>query len=335
MKHNPSARLLLVACYTFLLSCNNLSSYGQHILKLEKEIALPGVQGRIDHVDVNVRDHIAYVAALGNNTVEVVDLKKGIVLYSIKGLSEPQGIAYIPKHNEIFVANGGTGECDFYNAATFQKTGSVKYNNDADDVRYDAATDQIYVGYGSGGIGIIDAATHKQIADIKLPVHPESFQPDVKEGRIWVNLPDAGSIGVIDIKQAKLINQWKRFLPRFNFPMAYDAAQHRIMVGYRLPATLKVLDSRTGKEIFSSGMVGDADDLYWDDKSKQIFISGGGGSIDIFRQISGNKYTQVASIKTRSGARTSLFVPELRLFLLAARKSNGLPASLMIYHLSY
>jgi hypothetical protein len=114
--------------------------------------------------------------------------------------------------------------------------------------------------------------------------------------------------------------------------MAYDAAQHRIMVGFRIPATLKVLDSHTGKELFSSGMVGDVDDFYWDEKTKQILISGGGGSVNIFKQ-SGDSYKQVADIKTRSGARTSLFVPELRLFLLAARENNNQPASLMIYQL--
>ncbi len=324
---------ILFACCILLMSCKSQPGFGQELLKLEKEIALPSVKGRIDHIDINVKDQIAYVAALGNNTVEVVDLKKRLVLHSITGLSEPQGVAYIANHHEIFIANGGTGECIFYNALTFQKTGSIKYNNDADDVRYDEVTDRIYVGYGGGGIGIIDAATHKPVADIKLPAHPESFQLDTKEGKLWVNLPGSGSIGVVDIKDGKLIDQWKRLLPRSNFPMAYDAVQHRIMVGFRIPATLKVLDSRTGKELFSSGMVGDVDDFYWDEKTKQILISGGGGSVNIFKQ-TGETYKQVADIKTRNGARTSLFVPELRLFLLAARENNNQPASLLVYRLA-
>ncbi len=320
-------------CVAFLISCSTPPSFGQGSLKLEKEITLPGVKGRIDHIDIDVEGQIAYVAALGNNTVEVVDLKKGVFLHSVTGLSEPQGVAYISKHHELFVANGGTGECLFYNTVTFQKTGSIKYDDDADDVRYDELTDKIYVGYGGGGIGIIDAATHKQRVNIKLPAHPESFQLDSKDGKIWVNLPGAGSIGVIDIKQGKLIDQWKRVLPRSNFPMAYDAAQHRVMVGFRIPATLKVLDSRSGKELFSSVMVGDVDDFYWDDKTKQILVSGGDGSVNIFRQ-TGATYKQLADIKTRNGARTSLFIPELRLFLLAARASGDRPAALLIYRLT-
>jgi DNA-binding beta-propeller fold protein YncE len=316
------------------LSCKGQINPGSQYLKLDKEISLSGVKGRIDHIDINLKDQIAYIAALGNNSLEIVDLKKGAVISSIKNLDEPQGVAYISAHNEIFVANGGTGECGFYNAITLKKVAVIKFSDDADDVRYDAASDKVFVGYGSGGIGIIDAATHKMISDIQLPAHPESFQLDTKEGKVWINLPGASMIGVADIKQAKLTDKWKRLLPRSNFPMAYDAAAHRIIAGFRFPATLKVLDSHTGKEIFSSSMVSDADDLYWDEKARQIFISGGGGSINIFKQTGSNTYKLVADIKTPDGARTSLLVPQLQLFLLATRANGSTPAKLQVYKLT-
>jgi YVTN family beta-propeller protein len=124
--------------FCLVQSCHGQTANGKQLLTLEKEIALPDVKGRIDHMDINLKDQIVYVAALGNNTVEVVDLKSGKVISSIKGLDEPQGVAYISKHQEIFIANGGTGECDFYNAVTYKKTGGIKLSDDADDVRYDA-----------------------------------------------------------------------------------------------------------------------------------------------------------------------------------------------------
>jgi DNA-binding beta-propeller fold protein YncE len=322
---------ILIPLTTVITSSNQLKSYGQNALKLEKEIPLQGIKGRIDHMDIDLKDQIIYLAALGNNTVEAVDLKTGKVLRSIIGLSEPQGVAYIPKHHELFVANGGTGECNFYNTTNWQKTASLKYDDDADDVRYDAGSDRIYVGYGSGGIGVIDAAMHKKVANITLPAHPESFQLDAKEGKIWINLPGSGMIGIADLKTNKLIAQWKKLFPRANFPMAYDSVQHRVMVGYRIPATLKIFDSGNGKEIFSSGMVGDVDDFYWDEATKQILISGGGGSIDIFKQTGTTAYKRVTNIKTRNGARTSLWVPELRLFLIAARTADDNPAALLVY----
>jgi DNA-binding beta-propeller fold protein YncE len=266
--------------------------------------------------------------------LEVVDLKNGKVTGSIRGLDEPQGVVYIEKHQEVLIANGGTGECGFYNALTLKKTGSIKLADDADDVRYDAETDRIYVGYGSGGIAIIDAANHKQVGDIALPAHPESFQPDAKANKLWVNLPGSGMVGIVDLKQLKLTAKWSKLLPRANFPMAYDKAQHRIIVGYRAPAKLIVYDSETGKELFSAPMVGDVDDLYWDAKNKSIYISGGGGAVNIFKQTSDTTYQKIADIKTRNGARTSLLVPEWGLFLIAARADGDQPAALLVYKTS-
>ena len=328
----PFTILLILFCTLLFCCCNDGNTYGQSALKLEKEIGMPNVKGRIDHLDIDLKNQLIFVAALGNNSVEVVDLKAGKALHSITGLDEPQGVAYIPKHHELFVANGGTGECVFYNTSNWGKIASVKYNDDADDVRYDENADLIYVGYGSGGIGIIDAATHRKVADIPLPAHPESFQLDAGAGKLWVNLPGSGEVAVVNISTRKLEAQWKRFLPRANFPMAYDKQHQRLMIGYRIPPTLKVLDSRTGKELFSSKMAGDADDFYWDEQTNQLLISGGSGSVNIFKR-DDNSYKQVANIKTRSGARTSLWVPQLRLFILAARATGGQPATLMIYRL--
>lgn len=328
-KH-PLLTLLLAGLVNFT-ACQAQDESGKQLLKLEKEISLPNVKGRIDHIDVNVKDQIAYVAALGNNTLEVIDLKSSKVTGSISGLSEPQGVAYVPKHQELLIANGGTGECSFYNAVTLKKTSSIKLADDADDVRYNEADDKIYVGYGSGGIAIIDAAAHKQVGDIKLPAHPESFQLDTNTDKLWVNLPGSGSIGIADLRQLKLTSKWSKLLPRANFPMAYDEVQHRIIVGYRIPAKLIIYDSETGKEIFSAAMVGDVDDLYWDARNKSVYISGGGGAVDIFKQTDNSTYSQIAHIKTRDGARTSLLVPELGLLLIAARESGDQKAALLVY----
>ncbi|MDP9076506.1 MAG: YncE family protein [Bacteroidota bacterium] len=333
LKATYNTLTLLIAGLISFTGCQAQES-GKQLLTLQKEIALPGVKGRIDHIDINIKDQIVYVAALGNNTLEIVDLKSGRVTGSIKGLDEPQGVAYTEKHQEIFIANGGTGECGFYNALSLKKTGSIKLADDADDVRYDAQADKIYVGYGSGGIAIIDAGSHKQVGDIPLTAHPESFQLDAKANKLWVNVPGSGMIGVANLKTLKQTARWSKLLPRANFPMAYDGAQHRIIVGYRLPAKLIVYDSETGKELFSAPMVGDVDDLYWDAKTKQVFISGGGGAVNVFKQTGITTYQKIADIKTRNGARTSLLIPELGLLLIAARADGDQLAALLVYKIN-
>ncbi|GAC1449311.1 MAG: hypothetical protein NVSMB7_11310 [Chitinophagaceae bacterium] len=294
---------------------------------------MPDVKGRIDHMDINLKDQVVYVAALGNNTVEVVDLRKGKVIHSIKNLDEPQGVSYIPEHQEIFVANGGNGDCYFYNAHSFEKVATIHLSSDADDVRYDSAERKIYVGYGAGGIAIIDADSHQQTGDIKLPGHPESFQIDKKLHLLFVNVPDARMVGTIDLTQLKLIKKWVRNSPTANFPMALDTTRHRLFIGYRHPSKLIVMDGKTGQEITANTMVGDADDLYYDSGTASLFISGGNGYISIFRQEGTAIYKQIANISTSNGARTSLFVPELKLFMVAARAVSGKIANLLVYQI--
>ena len=291
---------------------------------------MPKVRGRIDHMDVDLKNKILFVAALGNNTVEVIDLSTGKAIHSIDGLHEPQGLGYVSQTNELLVANGGNGDCYFFNTSNFQKTATVHLGGDADDVRYDSVDHTLYVGYGEGGVAIIDALSHKLIGDIALPAHPEGFQLDKELNRIIVNVPDKNGIAILDARQRTTTNIWKRNSPNANFPMAIDAIHHRVFVGYRHPATLAIVDIQTGKEVTSIKMVSDADDVYFDQRTDRIYVSGGGGFINIF-QLKNDSITQVANIPTRDGARTSLLVPALNTFILAARAQGVNAAQIMVY----
>lgn len=300
-------------------------------LVLEKNITMPGVRGRIDHLDVDLKHQILYVAALGNNSVEVIDLKQGKLIHSIGDLDEPQGIGYVPQHEEVFVANGGNGDGYFYNARTYQKIATVHLGSDADDVRYDSAARLVYVGYGSGGIAVINADNHKVVSNIKLPAHPESFQLDRGLGKIFVNLPDAGMLGIIKLSTATLETKWMTKDLSANFPMALDELNHQVFIGFRKPASLIVMDGKTEMQIHSFPMVGDCDDLYFDAATRKIIASGGQGAISIFTRAESGQFKQTGKIRTRNGARTSLLIPTMRLFVVAARAEPPNEAEIIIF----
>ena len=173
------------------------------LLLLKQTIPLPGVQGRIDHLDVDIRGQRLFVCALGNNTVEVVDLNKGQRVHTISGLGAPQGVAFVPERNRLLVANDKGGVCNIYDADSFQLIGKVDFADDADNVRYDNASKRIYVGFASGGIGIINVVDGKQVGSIKLAGHPEAFELEKQGHRIFVNVPNARHVAVIDRDKAK------------------------------------------------------------------------------------------------------------------------------------
>jgi len=288
-------------------------------LTLVKTIPLPEVRGRIDHFALDPKGERLFVAALGNDSVEVINLASGKRATSIAGCSEPQGLAFVPDENRLVIANGGKGEVEIIDASSLAPFRTLTGMPDADNVRYDEKTDLIYVGYGSGALAVIRATTGEKVGDIKLAGHPESFQLEQNGKRIFVNVPDAGHIAVLDRETQKVLATWPMSKFHANFPMALDETNHRLFVGCRHPARLVVLDTDSGKQAADSEISGDTDDLFYDAKQRKIFVSCGAGFIDVIDQVSADSYKLHARIPTETGARTSFFSPNRGELFLAVR----------------
>src|SRR5947208_3696323 len=300
-------------------------------LKLSQTIPLPGVEGRIDHMSVDVKGQRLFVAALGNNTVEVVDLAQGKRSRSITGLKEPQGIVYISALDQVVVANGADGTVRTFDARSFTTISSLVLGDDADNVRYDSTAGRIVVGYGDGALGIIDPKTHKVISSIKLSGHPESFQLEKSRQRIYVNVPNANHIAVVDTAKLAVITTWRVGQFRANFPMALDEAHHRLFAGTRNPARLVVVDPEAGKQITALTISGDTDDVFFDQANRRVYVSAGEGYSHIFRQLDADRYQPISKVVTAAGARTSLFVPELRKVFVAVPHRGSQESAIRVY----
>src|SRR5438309_11208729 len=211
--------LLWSAALLAFCSCITAAHAENRELQLKQTTALPGVEGRIDHFAFDAAGERLFVCALGNNTVEVVDLRKGVRVHSITGFGAPQGIAYIPELNRIFVANDKGGICKIYDGKSFEAVGELDFKDDADNVRYDDATKKVYVGFGSGGIAVVNAPDDKQIGSIKLSAHPEAFELEKNGRRIFVNVPNSRYVAVIDRDKGEVIARWQTDLAFGSFPM--------------------------------------------------------------------------------------------------------------------
>ncbi len=323
---NKLSPLLLIVLIT-LTAVAKESKY----IKLAEKIPLPNVKGRIDHLAIDLKNKRLFAAALGNNTVEVIDLNIGRKVHTIKGLNEPQGVIYIPQDNIIYISNGGSGECSIFDVNSFKLINSIKLGDDADNMRYDPNANLIYVGYGNGAIGIIDGAARKQINDIMLPGHPEAFELEKNSSKIFVNIPATRQIAVID-RQNLVV---ERFIDikdaRENFPMALDETNHRLFVGCRRPARLIIFDTQSETEVYHLDIDKDADDIFLDSTNKRIYVSCGSGFIDIIQQTSDSEYNLIEQFPTEPGARTSLFVPELQIIFLAVPAKWNRPAEIQNY----
>lgn len=317
--------LLLLGCFAVAYAETNQP------LRLEKTIPMPEVQGRIDHMFFDPESGRLFVAALGNNTVEVIDTRQGKRVHSISGLHEPQGILYLRDPNRLYVANGDDGTLRLFDGSSYGLISSVKLGDDADNIRWDAAAKQIYVGYGSGALAAVDEKGVKA-SEIALDAHPESFRLEANGPKIFVNLPGSRKVAVVDRNSKSVVARWSTGGAFANYPMAIDESNHRLFIVCRMPARLVVLDSDSGNLVGKWSVVGDCDDVFYDAETKRIYASGGEGHVSVFQQQGANQYRQLASVATRKGARTSLFSPESRSLYVAARRQGAEGAAIYVFH---
>lgn len=301
----------------------------------KRSIQLPDVAGRIDHIAYDPKTERLFVAALENGSLEVIDLKKGERIRSIKGLKEPQGVVVVPATNEVVVACGGDGTAHAFDAATLDEKRRVEIGDDADNIRLDADGKSIIIGHGDGAIAVLDAATLAKTAAVKLPGHPESFQLEPGTSRAFVNVPAAGEIVVADRSTQAVVSSWKLKDAAGNYPMALDPANKRLYIGCRRPAKLLAVDTASGSVIASAECVGDADEVFIDPKAGRVIVvgGGGGGAIEVFEMKEPGSLTKVASVKTASGARTGLLIAERRTMFIAAPQRGERSAEIREYAL--
>lgn len=303
-------------------------------LRLVATIPLPNVGGRIDHFGIDMAGRRLFMSALGNNTVEVFDLRANKRLHTIVGLRHPQGVTYAPDSNKIFVANADDGKVRIFEGGTYKLLSTLDFGSDADDTRYDAATRRIYVGYGEGGIGVIDAASGHLVGEIKLPAHPEAFEVESGGGKMYINIPDEREIAVGDWQGRAITARWPMNEYRENFPMAFDAKDGRLFVMTREPVQFLALDATSGRIIAHLPAVGDSDDVWYDPATKRIYASGGEGYLSVIQQQDADHYRVIARIPTALGARTSFFSPQLRRLYLAVPHRGHQQAELRVYEAS-
>lgn len=291
---------------------------------------MPDVQGRIDHLSIDAKGERLFVAALGNNTLEVIDLKAGKRTKSIGQLKQPQGIRYVSETDRLYVANGGDGSVRIFDASSYSLLKTLDFKDDADNVRYDPDRKRIFVGYGGGALGEIDSEGNK-VGDTKLDAHPESFQLENGSARIYVNLPKSRKVVMVDREKPTVVATWKTGMAFANYPMALDESEHRLFVVTRHPARLLVFDTNTGTIIQKLSAVGDCDDVFYDSKRKRIYASGGDGAISVFEEKDADHYVELTRISTVKGARTSFFSPELDRLYLAVRREGSQPAAIQVF----
>lgn len=322
-------------------------------LVLKSRIELADAKGRMDHLGVDMKGERLFAADFDNHTLEVIDLKAGHPVHTISDLDNPQSAFYDPATNRLFVPCEGDGAVKIFDGTSFQLLKTVKLSSDADNIRYDVRHKHVLVGYGGekflfgkvvrgqgdGALAILDDSGNK-LGDIAVDAHPESFQLEKSGTRAFVNVPDRHEIQVADLDKNTLIAHW-HVSCEDNFPMALDEAHHRLFVQCRVPASLLVFDTETGK-VVASLQGTSSDDIFYDGNKARIYVLGqtvkgaepsvaGPGFVNVFQQKDADHYVKIGTYPSGPGAWTGFFVPEWRKLFVSARRQGEHSAEIVVF----
>jgi DNA-binding beta-propeller fold protein YncE len=326
--------LTMLGCVPVIIgatACQRTEAQSSSVLRQVAAIHLPGVTGRFDHFAFDPTRQRLFVAALGNDTVEVMDTRTSAHLKSLSGFHEPQGIAVVADLGAVAVANGETGTLQLIDAETFATRWTIDIAGDADNVRYDAVAKRVYVA-AVGGLYVVDPAAGKKTGRVPIDGHPESFQLEPTGTGVFANLPGLlrSQLIAADRRSMAVTARWATQDCGGNYPMALDPGNSRVFIGCRRPARLAMVDAKSGSFVASTDIVGDTDDLFYDDARRQVYVIGGDGFIDVLGR-DGDRLQRVSRVSTRGGARTGLWVPSQNRLYVAVPERAGEPAEIRVF----
>jgi DNA-binding beta-propeller fold protein YncE len=308
-------------------------------LRLVMKFTMPSsVKGRFDHLAADVAGNRLLLTAETAHEVLVFNLHTGKYLRAITGIEIPHAVFFRDDLNRIYITDGGAGELRIYNGKTYQQIGTAKLKVDADSIRYDPATRDLYIVNGGGDahesfsmVSVVNTTTDKKVADIKIDGETlEAMALAHSSPLLYINNPSKNLVDVVNRRTQKVVRTWPVTLGKRNVAMAFDPATHRLFVACR-SGVIVVIDSETGKELQTLPIGTGVDDLIFDPASKRIYAACGSGVISVYHEAGPNRYNHLGDVAAARGSKNEVLAPRLHRLFTTIPPHEDSPGEVYVY----
>jgi WD40 repeat protein len=296
-----------------------------------------GVQNHFDHLTPDLKNNRLFVVPEDNKTIEVYDIRSGKFVHSIKGIGVGHSVVYRADIDRIFVTDGSDGDLKIFNGTTYELLKSVKLLADSDATGYDPVTHNLYI--ADGGLDaklnytfleIVNTDTGEKVGQIKIDSNRlEAMVVEKSGSRLFLNMTEKNSIGVIDRKKQAVAAVWP-LTCKVNASVAIDEKNHRLFAACR-DGNMNVLDSDTGKVLQNFPISTGVDDMVFDPASQRVYVAAGEGFVNVFKEIDADNFQAIGKIPTGPLGKTGLLVPALKEYFVAVPPHGATCAEVLVF----
>ena len=297
-----------------------------------------GVANHFDHLTPDLKNGRLFVVPEDNKSIEVYNIHTGKFVHSIKGIGVGHSVVWRPDINRIFVTDGSDGDLKIFDGTTYALLKSVKLLADSDATGYDPVTHDLYI--ADGGLDaklnytfleIVNTDTGEKAGQIKIDSNRlEAMAVEKGGSRLFLNMTEKNSIGVIDRKKNAVAAVWPLSDCKVNASVAIDEKNHRLFAGCR-DGHMNVLDSDTGKVLANYPISTGVDDMTFDPASQRIYVATGEGFVNVFKETDPDHYQEIGKIATGPLGKTGLLVPSMNAYFVAVPPHGEKCAEVMVF----
>lgn len=291
--------------------------------KLVRRYPVPGTGG-FDYITMDSDARRLYVSH--GTQVEVVDADNGKLLGTITDTPGVHGIAIVSAFKHGFTSNGRENKVSMFDPSTLQLIKKIDVGRGPDGIYYHPGSRRVFTNnHGTHDITVLDAATGDVVGTVQIKGDGE--QAVITDDLIYVNSEDTAEVVAFDPRSMEVKKRFPIGVAKVPTGLAYDAKTKRLFIGCRDKPMMVVMDASSGKVINSMPIAAGVDFAGFDPDANLIFFSCGSGTLNIFREKSGDNYEDAGAVKTQPSAKTMAFDPRTRKIFLPAVEYQETPAS--------
>ncbi len=332
-------KVLPIFAGTLLAVAPALAQQAAPLQLIGKDHMLPSIQGRFDHLGIDLKGNRLFAAAETAHKVLVFDLHSGKFLRSIDDIEIPHAIFVRQDLNRIYITDGGAGALRIYDGASYALLKTVPLKVDADSIGYDPRARVLYIDNGGGDahesfsmLSTVDTTTGNKVADIKIEGDTlEAMALEPSSDRMYVNNASDNQVSVVDRKTKRLLASWPVTRGKRNVAMALDAAHHRLFVACR-SGVIVVFDTDTGKELQTLAIGKGVDDLAFDPTTRRLYAPcGAEGATWVYAQQDPDHYTLLGNVLSGQGGKNGLLAEVLHRYFVIVPPGSSEPGTVNVF----